>query len=255
VIAGAEICGGKAQQVMPTACAMELIHTYSLIHDDLPAMDDDDLRRGRPTNHIVFGEDIAILAGDALLTEAFDLIAKNGKIRGLHPQAVLDVLSLVSQKAGTLGMIGGQVVDIRSDKGRWKKSSQRFEGQSSAELLRTIHLKKTAALIVASLEAGARLVGAPPLKISALKKYGTCLGLAFQVKDDILDKIGDKKKLGKKGSDAANQKLTYPALHGLQKSISILNELVTQTHASLRPFGQKAAVLHQLADFVSERDH
>ncbi len=255
VITAAEICGRKASQVIPTACAMEMIHTYSLIHDDLPAMDNDNLRRGRPTNHIVFGDDMAILAGDALLTHAFDLIALNGTIKGIHPGAALKTISIVSQGAGTKGMIGGQVADIKSDKGRWKKASKRFEGKKPGELLKVIHLRKTAALIIASLEAGATLAGGSPRQIKAFRKYGTCLGLAFQVKDDILDQVGDKKKLGKRGSDAANQKLTYPALYGLNKSVHILDRLTRQAHASLKIFGRKAALLHDLADFVARRDH
>ncbi len=255
VIAAAEIFGKKSASVLPTACAMELIHTYSLVHDDLPAMDDDDLRRGRPTNHIVFGDDMAILAGDALLTYAFDLIAINGQMKGIRPEAALEVVSLVSHGAGTTGMIGGQVADIKSDKGRWKKKSQRFEKKTPQDLLRTIHLRKTSALIIASLEAGAVLAGASSRQLDALWQYGTSLGLAFQVKDDILDRIGDKKKLGKKGSDAANQKLTYPALYGMERSFEILKDLTRESHAALKIFGSKAVILNDLADFVATRDH
>jgi geranylgeranyl diphosphate synthase, type II len=251
VIAAAEACGGRAQHVMPTACAMELIHTYSLVHDDLPAMDDDDLRRGIPTNHKVFGEDIAILAGDGLLTEAFRLIGENSKLKSVKPTAVAGALAAVAKGAGTFGMIGGQVADIKADKGRWKKLNKK----SAQKLLDFIHLNKTAALIIASLQAGARLVNATPAQLNALESYGKNMGLAFQVQDDILDRIGDKKKLGKKGSDVQNQKLTYPALIGLDKSKNLNSMLGENAHRSLKIFGKKAAILHDIADFLTHRDH
>ncbi len=243
VIAGAELCGGKAADVMPAACALEFIHTYSLIHDDLPAMDDDDLRRGKPTNHKVYGEDIAILAGDALLTHAFSLLADNA-----------DVVRLVSHAAGTFGMVGGQVADIQADQGRWKKL-QGTEYRSPKGLLQFIHLRKTAALIRASLVAGAILAGGKKAQIAALDNYGEHIGLLFQVTDDILDQIGDKKKLGKRGSDRANQKLTFPAIFGLERSQAIATALTKRAHQALSPFGQKADVLHHLADFILSRDH
>jgi geranylgeranyl diphosphate synthase type II len=208
VIAGAEICGGKAETVLPTACALELIHTYSLVHDDLPAMDNDDLRRGRPTSHKVFGEDMAILTGDALLTLAFQLMALNSK-KKVSTDSLLDVIGLVSLHAGTNGMVGGQVADIKADQGQWKRSKALFK--SPKKWLQFIHLNKTAALIRASLVAGARLSTNNNRKIRLLDNYGMHIGLAFQITDDILDILGDKKKLGKKGSDQKNQKLTFPA--------------------------------------------
>ncbi len=254
VIAGAEVCGGSWKKVLPTACALELIHTYSLIHDDLPAMDNDDLRRGRPTSHKVFGEDMAILAGDALLTHAFFLVAENSKIPGVKSDSILRVISLLSQLAGTAGMIGGQVADVKSGAGRWKKYWKTQYG-SKKQLLKFIHHNKTAALIQGSLLAGAILCQASEKQLKALNEFGKNLGLAFQVADDVLDRVGDKKKLGKNGSDVANQKLTYPLLFGLEQSRKMAGILVRRAHRALSPFGERAAILHLLADFVASRDH
>jgi len=249
VLAGAEICGKRPDIALPTAAALELIHTYSLVHDDLPAMDDDDLRRGRPTNHRVYGEAIAILAGDALLTKAFELIAKNAKIRGVKPQAVPVVAALVAHGAGTFGMIGGQVLDIQVEDGKWQKMD------NHPVLLQNIHRHKTAALIRASLQAGATLAGASPKQLSALGEYGENIGLAFQIADDILDVTADKKKLGKRGSDAKNKKLTFPALYGLEESKRKAQLLVEDAKAALELFGRRAQVLKQLANYIIERDH
>lgn len=253
VIAGAELCGGRASTVMPTACALEMIHTYSLIHDDLPAMDDDDLRRGRPTNHKVFGDAIAILAGDALLTHAFRLMADNAHARGVGDDAVVAVVRAVADGAGTRGMVGGQVADIESEDGRWKNARKRMFS-SPAQVLEFIHLNKTAALIRASLSAGALLAGGNRAQTRALDTYGKWIGLAFQVADDVLDQTADKKKLGKRGSDRDNDKLTYPALFGLEKSVALGQDMIRKAHASLKPFGKKAAVLHELADYIISRD-
>ena len=228
---------------------MELIHTYSLVHDDLPAMDDDDLRRGRPTNHKVYGEAIAILAGDGLLTKAFELIARNAKIRGIRPQAVPAVVELIARGSGTFGMIGGQVLDIQVEGGKWLKL------QNHAILLQDIHRHKTAALIRASLQAGALLAGATPKQLSALGEYGENIGLAFQIADDVLDVVADKKKLGKRGSDAKNKKLTFPALYGLEESKRKAQFHVEQAKSALEPFGRQAQVLKQLANYIIERDH
>jgi len=249
VMAGAEICGAKAERVLPTAAAMELIHTYSLVHDDLPAMDDDDLRRGRPTNHKVYGDAIAILAGDALLTKAFELIARNAKIRGVRPQVIPQVVSLIAHGAGTFGMIGGQVMDIKMEGGHWKP------GKGAEQMLRSIHKHKTAALIRVSLEAGAILANATPVQVKHLGEYGEKIGLAFQIADDVLDVVADKKKLGKSGSDARNKKLTYVALYGLEDSKRRAIALVEEAKAALASFGKKAQVLKQLANYIVERDH
>ena len=249
VLAAAECCGAKPELAIPTAAAMELIHTYSLVHDDLPAMDDDDLRRGRPTNHKVYGEAIAILAGDALLTKAFELVSKNAKIRGVPVKAVADVVGLIAHGSGTFGMIGGQVVDIQMEGGQWQKKN------GHAEILNYIHRHKTAALIRTSLQAGATLAGATTSQINALGVYGEKIGLAFQIADDVLDIVADKKKLGKKGSDRANNKLTYPAIYGLDESRRKASALVEEAKNALKPFGKRAQILKQLANYIIERDH
>lgn len=249
VLMGVEICGKKPEIALPTAAAMELIHTYSLVHDDLPAMDDDDLRRGRPTNHKVYGEAIAVLAGDALLTKAFELIGQNAKIRTVRPQTVPAVIDVIAKGAGTFGMIGGQVMDIQAEGGKWQKTKH------PAALLAAIHRHKTAALIRVSLQAGAILAGASPKQLTALGEYGEKIGLAFQIADDVLDVVADKKKLGKRGSDAKNKKLTFPALYGLDESRKKAQQLVEEAKAALAPFGKRAQVLKQLANYIIERDH
>jgi geranylgeranyl diphosphate synthase type II len=249
VLAGAEICGKRPEIAFPTAAAMELIHTYSLVHDDLPAMDDDDMRRGRPTNHKVYGEAVAILAGDALLTKAFELIAKNAKITGVRPQTIPAVVALIAHGAGTFGMIGGQVLDMQAEGGKWEKH------KNPASLLQDIHRSKTAALIRASLQAGATLAGATPKQLTDLGSYGENIGMAFQIADDVLDVVADKKKLGKRGSDAKNKKLTYPALYGLEESRRKAQALIEEAKTALEPFGREAQVLKQLANYIIERDH
>jgi len=253
VLAGAEICGKKPQIALPTAAAIELIHTYSLVHDDLPAMDDDDLRRGRPTSHKVYGEAIAILAGDALLTKAFELIARNAKIRGVSVKSIPEVVALIAHGAGTFGMIGGQVMDIQMDGGKWRKTSK--EKVHLDQILKTIHKLKTAALIRTSLQAGALLAGATPVQLSKLGEYGEKIGLAFQIADDVLDVVADKKKLGKSGSDAKNKKLTFVTLYGLDESRRKATQLVEEAKSALDSFGRKAQVLKQLANYIVERDH
>lgn len=250
VIAGAEVCDLDGRKVLPTACAMELIHTYSLVHDDLPAMDNDDLRRGKPTNHKVFGESIAILTGDALLTYAFHLVARNAKL--LKCGSLLsDVVETVAEGAGVAGMVGGQVMDIEMDEGRWLKKSRRQQ----IEILKTIHHNKTAALIRSSILAGALLAKANKMELNHLSNYGEKIGLAFQVADDILDIVGDKKLLGKKGSDRSNQKLTYPAIFGLEESRRTALQLVRGAKKDLEIFGPRSAVLVELADFIAQRTH
>lgn len=248
VLAAAECCGAAPEKVLPAAAAMEMIHTYSLVHDDLPAMDDDDLRRGRPTCHKVYGEAIAILTGDALLTKAFELLSENAKIRGVPPEAVAEVVGLIARGAGTFGMIGGQVMDIQMEGGAWQKQDGR------AEILRYIHHHKTAALIRTSLQAGAILAGAGAAQVEHLGQYGEKVGLAFQIADDILDIVADKKKLGKAGSDRANQKLTYPAVYGLEESRRKAQALVEEAKTALKPFGRRAQILKQLANYIIERD-
>jgi geranylgeranyl diphosphate synthase, type II len=242
VIAGAEAVGGAAPAVMDAACALELIHAYSLIHDDLPAMDDDDYRRGRLTNHKVFGEAMAILAGDALLTLAFRLIADNAS-RMNDPRMIARVVADVADAAGTDGMVGGQVVDIES------------EGKDvSAETLEYIHRHKTAALIRVSLCAGATLAGGRPEQLAAIRAAGESLGLAFQIVDDILDVEGSLAELGKSaGSDERKKKATYPAFHGLEVSKQKARTLIDEAKRLLEPLGAPALPIRALADFVLER--
>jgi geranylgeranyl diphosphate synthase type II len=242
VIAGAEAVGGRMQDVMRTASALECIHTYSLIHDDLPAMDDDDYRRGQLTNHKVYGEAMAILAGDGLLTLAFRLIADNAATAS-SPDALRAVLAEIADAAGTLGMVGGQVVDIES------------EGKKiSAETLEYIHMHKTAALIRASLRSGAMLAGATPAQLDAIGTAGTRLGLAFQVVDDILDVEGSLAELGKTaGSDQRKQKATYPDHHGLEASRVMARTLIEEAKAAVASFGPAAEPIRALADFVLAR--
>jgi geranylgeranyl diphosphate synthase, type II len=242
VIAGAEAVAGRADTVLDTACALELIHAYSLIHDDLPAMDDDDYRRGRLTSHKVFGEAMAILAGDALLTLAFRLVATNAA-RVVPAALVGSVVAEIADAAGTDGMVGGQVVDIES------------EGKSiSPDMLDYIHLHKTAALIRAALRVGALLAGGHAEHVEAISRAGLALGLAFQIVDDILDVEGSLAELGKSaGSDERKRKATYPALHGLPASRQRARELIEETKQLLSPLGPPADPIRALADFVFER--
>jgi geranylgeranyl diphosphate synthase type II len=242
VLMSCQACGCDYGRALAAACAVEMIHTYSLIHDDLPAMDDDDYRRGRLTNHKVFGEAMAILAGDALLTLAFRLVAANAAAAA-EPAVVARVVSEIADAAGTDGMVGGQVVDIES------------EGKAiSAEMLDYIHLRKTAALIRASLRVGALLVGGSPAQVEAISRSGQSLGLAFQIVDDILDVEGSLAELGKSaGSDERKQKATYPALHGLPTSKRRARELIDDTKRMLEPLGPPADPIRALADYVLER--
>jgi geranylgeranyl diphosphate synthase type II len=242
VIAGAEAVGGRMDAVMPTACAMELIHTYSLVHDDLPAMDDDDFRRGVPTNHKVFGEAMAILAGDALLTLAFRLLADNCTA-GMEATRLRDVLTDIADAAGHTGMVGGQVADLES------------EGQrASAETVDYIHAHKTGALIRSSLRVGARLCGATPAEIHALSVAGADLGLAFQIVDDILDVVASSAELGKTaGKDEAQHKATYPAVYGLDASRARARELIAAADQALAVFGSRAEPIRALGRFILER--
>jgi geranylgeranyl diphosphate synthase type II len=243
VIAGAEAAGGRMEDVLPTACAFELLHTYSLIHDDLPAMDDDDYRRGQLTSHKVFGEAIAILAGDALLTHALGLVGANFALGKIPPDACPRVLVEIAEAAGTAGMIGGQVVDIES------------EGRSvPADTLEYIHTRKTGALMRAAVRVGALLVGAPEATLQALTLYGERLGLAFQIVDDILDVEGTLESLGKTaGSDRRKKKVTYPAHHGLAASRVRAERLCREGQAALAPLGEAGMPLRALAEFILRR--
>jgi geranylgeranyl diphosphate synthase type II len=240
VMAGAEAVGGTAEQVMPTACAMELIHTYSLVHDDLPAMDNDDFRRGVPTNHKVFGEATAILAGDALLTLAFRLVADN--LRQANPGA-LEVVVDIADAAGHGGMVAGQVADLEAE-GR----------QVGADTVDYIHAHKTGALIRTSLRVGARLCGATAEQVRALSVAGADLGLAFQIVDDILDVVASSEELGKTaGKDQIQQKATYPAIHGIEASRARARDLIGEADTALAALGPRAAPIRALGRFILER--
>jgi len=241
VIAGAEAVGGSAEQVMPTACALEMIHTYSLVHDDLPAMDNDDFRRGVPTNHKVFGEAIAILAGDALLTLAFRLVADNARTADLA--AIQAVVADVADAAGHAGMVAGQVADLEAE-GR----------QVGADTLDYIHVHKTGALIRTSLRVGAMLCGATAEQVRALSIAGADLGLAFQIVDDILDVVGSSAELGKTaGKDQIQQKATFPAIHGLDASRARARSLIAEAEEALTTFGASAEPIRALGRFILER--
>ena len=242
VIAGAEAVAGDGWRVLPTACALECIHAFSLIHDDLPSMDNDDLRRGRPTNHVVFGEALALLSGDALLALAFELIADNAQI--VPDDRVIPVMKLISRAAGTAGMVGGQVTDMES------------EGKKiSGEELRAIHTRKTGELIRASVMAGAMLSGAASRELDALEHYGRNIGLAFQIADDILDVIGDEARIGKPvGSDQRQDKATYPRLFGVEDSRSQAIHQVEEAVAAITFLSESARPLREIARYIVERD-
>ncbi|MGW8287005.1 MAG: polyprenyl synthetase family protein [Desulfobulbales bacterium] len=230
------------ETVLLTACALECIHTYSLIHDDLPAMDDDDLRRGQPTNHKVYGEAGAILAGDSLLTYAFELLSKSSQDT-IAERDRLTIISLISKAVGPKGMVGGQYLDVT------------HEGRSvQYDILREIHSRKTGALITASIQAGGVLGQATPEQFEALTRYGIQIGLAFQIVDDLLNVEGTEEQLGKAaGSDAARNKLTYPALFGLEKTKEKAKEAVQEAIAALDGFDQRAARLRDLAQYIITR--
>ncbi|HVO67367.1 MAG TPA: farnesyl diphosphate synthase [Syntrophales bacterium] len=242
-LASAEAVGGHIESVIPVACALELIHTYSLIHDDLPAIDDDDYRRGRLTSHKVFGEDIAILAGDALLTEAFRLMSDISLMKKVSPEKLLLVIHDITEAAGCFGMVGGQVVDVQS------------EGKDvDREVLNYIHTRKTGAMITAAVKAGATLSNANEVELNALVSYGRHIGLAFQIADDILNVEGDQALLGKgTGSDAKRGKVTYPALMGLEASRKKAGELVKSALSVLKNFDHRAEPLRMIAGYIVER--
>ncbi len=244
MLAACEAVGGNIEQAMPAACAMEMIHTYSLIHDDLPAMDNDDFRRGKPTNHKVFGEATAILAGDALLTEAFILMSDHELGASIDPVKRLQVINEISCCAGSRGMIGGQMVDMES------------EGKKEIDFatVQYIHTHKTGALIKASLRAGALLGGADEDQEAALVRYGEAAGLAFQIADDILDIEGTTEEIGKDaGSDQERGKATYPALIGIAESKRCAAELVDDALDALSGFDGKADPLREIARYIVKR--
>ncbi len=240
-MASAEAVGGSAETVLPVACAIEMIHTYSLIHDDLPAMDNDDYRRGKPSSHRIFGEGVAILAGDALLTEAFCLLSE--KNPGVSPETGLSIIHEIATAAGFQGMVGGQVADLRAE-----------GAEVEMEQVQYIHTHKTQALITVSIRAGALISGVGEDDLNSLSKYGQKMGLAFQIADDILDIESCREVLGKDtGSDEGRSKATYPALIGIEESREETRRLVESALSEIRRFGERADPLRMIARFIAER--
>ena len=241
LMAAADAAGGHGDDYLASACALEMIHTYSLIHDDLPAMDNDDYRRGRLTNHKVYGAGIATLAGDALLTLAFEVLLRQ---KGVSPETLVRVVREISTAAGPEGMVGGQALDLES------------EGKHiDRDTLRRMHMAKTGALFRAAVRSGAILAGADDAKLAALTEYAEAFGLAFQITDDILDVTGDEAAIGKPvGSDERNQKSTYVTLTSLDEAKRLAREAVDRAHQALAPLGEKAAFLDELAEYLITRD-
>lgn len=244
-LATSEMIGGTLEMAMPTACAVEMIHTMSLIHDDLPAMDNDDYRRGKLTNHKVYGEDIAILAGDGLLALAFEFVATQTP-KNVPTERSLQVIARLGKALGAAGLVGGQVVDLES------------EGKSdiSLETLNFIHNHKTAALLEACVVCGGIIAGASPEDIQKLTRYSQNIGLAFQIIDDILDITATQEKLGKTaGKDLKAEKVTYPSLWGIEESRAKAQKLVEEACLELAFYGDKAVPLQAIAHFIINRDH
>ncbi|MBN1548494.1 MAG: polyprenyl synthetase family protein [Syntrophaceae bacterium] len=243
-MAAAEALGGDADATLPVGCALEMIHTYSLIHDDLPAMDNDDYRRGILTNHKIFGENIAILAGDALLTEAFHLLSHPDYLKEIDNGKRLDLIHDISSAAGFFGMVGGQIMDVQSEGKEFDLSTLQY-----------IHSRKTGAMIVTAVRSGAILAGGSSRQIDSLTHYATQMGLAFQIADDILNVEGEEKRLGKRtGTDQDRGKATYPALVGVNDSRKKGQELLTEALDAISGFDSKAEPLRQIARHIVERD-
>lgn len=239
-----KVVGGNEEEAIPFAIAIEMIHTYSLIHDDLPALDNDDLRRGRATNHKVYGEAMGILAGDALLNYAFEVMLA-GSINKENPEKYLKAINEIAKGAGIYGMIGGQVVDVESENKQIEK-----------EKLDYIHMNKTAAMMVGCMRAGATIGGANSEQMEEITKYAKNIGLSFQIVDDILDIVGDEAKLGKKvGSDIENHKSTYPSLLGLDKSKEIAHNLIDEAKKSIEKLSDNVDFLKGLAEYIIDREY
>ena len=244
LLAACEAFGGELSAALPAACAMEMIHTYSLIHDDLPAMDNDDFRRGNPTNHKVFGDAVAILAGDALLTQAFILLSSPFFAASVPPERILSVIHEFAYAAGSRGMVGGQIVDMES------------EGMKDLDLptVQFIHIHKTGALIKSSVKSGAILGGADDRQLTSIIRYGEAIGLAYQISDDILDIEGTTAEIGKDaGSDQARGKATYPAVIGIHESRLRAAELLEIALDAIADFDEKAEPLRALASYILAR--
>lgn len=241
LMAAADAAGGRGEDYLTSACAVEMIHTYSLIHDDLPAMDDDDYRRGKLTNHKVYGAGLATLAGDALLTMAFELLARQ---QGVPAETMLRVVREISEAVGANGMVGGQALDLASE-------GKRID----MDTLRRMHMAKTGALFRASVRSGAILGDADEAQLAALTEYAEAFGLAFQITDDILDVTGDAAAIGKPvGSDERNHKSTYVTLTSLEEAKRLAREAADRAHEALAPLGGKAAFLDELAEYLVTRD-
>ena len=240
LMAAADAVGVDGTRFLPVACALEMIHTYSLIHDDLPAMDNDELRRGKPTNHVVYGEGTAILAGDALLTLAFTVILRQ---KDVSAEALLRVVDEISRAAGAEGMVGGQMLDLEAE-----------NRQISIDELRRVHMGKTGALFRAALRSGAILAGAAEDQLEALTAYANHFGLAFQITDDILDVIGTAEEIGKPvGSDEKNHKSTYVSLTSLEDAQDLARRTVQEAESDLYIFGERAAFLRELVGYLVNR--
>ncbi|MFU0801228.1 MAG: polyprenyl synthetase family protein [Xylanivirga thermophila] len=238
-----ELLDGNLDESLPIACALEMIHTYSLIHDDLPAMDNDDFRRGKPTNHRIYGEAVAILAGDALLNRSYEIMIQNSIAYQMKLPYHTAAIQIIAKAAGMHGMIGGQVADIEYQ-----------ANDLDDDAIRYIHTHKTGALITASLMAGAILENPNQTTLNSIKTYGEKLGLAFQITDDILDVVGDLRLIGKQpGSDLVQQKLTYPKIYGLENSQKMAKNLVDEAISYLDIFGSKADFLKDIANHMLER--
>lgn len=251
MIASNEAFGGKEQMVLPIACAIEMIHTYSLIHDDLPCMDDDSLRRGIATNHNVYGEAVAVLAGDALLTDAFNIMVREGLSSGLRPKILTEVVGDISHAAGSKGMIKGQSIDLTLE-----GTKLTLEGTKDVSVgqVEKMHSLKTGALIEVSVTVGAKIGGANEKQIKKLVTYAKALGLAFQIVDDVLDIEGGK-SIGKEvGADARNKKTTYPELVGLKRSKRKAQELTKKAFKALKDFDDKATPLREIALYLADRN-
>jgi len=243
-LATCELMGGTIDMAMPTACALEMIHTMSLIHDDLPAMDNDDYRRGKLTNHKVYGEDIAILAGDGLLAYSFEFIA--AQTRQVPADRVLQVIARLGRAVGAAGLVGGQVVDLDSE----------GNPDVTLETLDFIHRHKTGALLEACVVSGAILAGAAADDLQRLTQYAQNIGLAFQIVDDVLDVTATQEQLGKTaGKDLQAQKATYPSIWGIEESKRQANQLIDEAKAALSPYGEAALPLQSIADFITARNH
>ena len=243
VLAAAEAAGGAAEPALPFACAVEMVHTYSLIHDDLPAMDDDPVRRGKPSSHVKFGDAVAILAGDALLTDAFGVIARGGATAGLAPERTLAAVAELAGAAGAEGMVGGQTADVLAE----------GEGADAARV-ESIHRRKTGALLRAAVRLGGLAAGAAAGDLERLTRYGEAIGLAFQIADDVLDETGNVEATGKgTPRDRERGKSTYPTAIGLEASRARLRVLLDEALDAIAPFGERAAGLRTIARMVVER--